>query len=91
MEPVFVAGDAGVAALPIGVGEGVDRGDVLSEAFDPGVLEAVVGLGDAGLASGDQGGLGVPAGGEFAADVAPDFVVDDFAAYEFSGHLKFDI
>jgi hypothetical protein len=47
LEPVFVSGDAGVAAFPVDEGEGVDAGDVLPYPLDVGVLEAGVGLGDA--------------------------------------------
>ena len=80
MQPVLVTGDPGISPLPIGVGEAVDTGHVLADAFDPGVLEAVVGLGDPRLAAGDQGGLSLPAGPELLADKTPSLVVDDFSS-----------
>jgi hypothetical protein len=48
-EPVGVSGDAGFAAFPVVESEGVDAGDVLAQAFDVGVLEDGVGLGDSGV------------------------------------------
>ena len=76
-----------MAPLPIGVGHEVDRGDVLADAFNMRALEPGVGLGDAGLAAGDQGGLRVPAGLELGADEVPRLVVDDFAVDELCRHV----